>query len=253
MTTFLFIVAPIICEGIYIIHCIRDYGYYSETPLLLIPFGLYIASVIIVRNVADLFKKKVLCFFLFLIFPLVSLFMVSALTTEWYDIGYKKIKSNAQVYLYNEDSEEVITSINFKPVSYDETFIDTYFDKAQGYNSLYSPVSFTFRNNTLKQNELQRFKIRPGKYTVKIDTYLKEQKKEYTVETNFTYMDAAKAKNVYLCFDGANLFMVNPDQEDEESVKTLYFSTDNHIYKAKWDKQYLMDEDQHKSNKKEKK
>lgn len=236
MTTFLFIIVPIICECVYIIYSRNDYGYYYDNYLLLIPFGIYLLSIFIAKITKEkLIKKKFLCTLLFIIFPLATIFVTTLFTTEWYENGYKKLKLTASVYLFDNNANEDIVYLSLKPSKINETFIDLYYDKfCDGYYYLDS-FEFLSGRDCLSQNEVQKFKIRPGNYKVKIKIYNTQEKKYYYFESNEDLITTSSDKPVFLCYDGENLFTFEPNEKELESLNESMSAVGKKgNYRTKW-------------------
>ena len=97
--------------------------------IALIVFVPYLITGIIVFNHGiDIFKKKFLSIFLYLIVPIIVLIIITDQTNEWYE-RYFKYKEKTNVYLYNESTAEEIIEVQSKtPVFFKETLIDKYYN-----------------------------------------------------------------------------------------------------------------------------
>ncbi len=227
MGGFIFIALPIIAEAIYTVYSLIE-GEFN--PVLLIIFGIYIIVAFVVRHFGnEIFKKKILSFFLFLILPIGSLILGTAGTWDWYDKGYDANKSTVTVWVYNESSSETIEFIEWTREEKPNTIIDQYYD------SIWSiPMSGHVRRN-LKKNSVTKFNLRPGTYSFKIETSNsenknqkreKENKNEYSIDLTESKISLNDKEEIFLCFGGRNFFRFTPDEQTKIAIRSGHFTED---------------------------
>lgn len=237
MSVFLFIILPLIVEGITVAIMGFDMDY---EPVWLIAFGIYLISAIIVRaSGKKLLKHKISFAFLFVLLPVFTLFLITAASYSWYDDVYYKNKSTAKIYLYNESSVENIYAVkNTRDITFDSP-VDKYYNL---FNLPYKPVNlmnyYTDSSKKIYGGYVRCLKVRPGTYSLQILSENKETKKDYITLFNEESITVTADKPVFLCFGGKNFFEFTPDANDANAIitKTQELKKDIGNYSIKWEK-----------------
>lgn len=236
MTVFLYIILPLIIEVIAIVIMGFDMDY---APVYLIAFGIYFFSAIIVKKCGrKLLKHKIWMLFLFIILPIVSLFIVTSGSTQWYHDGYYKHKSTGTIYVYNESSVETINSvINTADIQFN-SLIDKYYSL---FNSDYKPtrlLSNLYSDKKIYEGTVRCIKVRPGTYSLYVETENEKTREKYVTYLNEESITITADNPVFLCFGGKNFFEFSPNEKDSADIinRTKNLKSDIGKSNIKWDK-----------------
>ncbi len=224
MITFLFIVLPIILEIIYVIKGILNHN--LQIPQLIF-FLIYIISICYVNSVSNsIFKKKRKVLLIFIIFPILSFFILyipSSLNSKKHLSIYKKIaekKSTSQIYIYNESANETIYSINTKLLTDQNSILGKIYNK---FGLIETDKEYPVK---IQQNEVYHFDIRPGDYKIYLITQNADTKKQYYIDFNQFPISIKSRKESYFVFGGKNFFAFNPSEEEKKQLKAGSFTQD---------------------------
>ena len=217
---FLFLIIPLCIEfGLLIYTSYVDL--YSNTFLLIFFFHL-VSGIIVWKIGFKIFKKKILSIVIFLIVPLITLFICTSKPWGWYKV-YSQRKVNNRVYIVNTSNED-IRNVIFYCLERDNTLIDKYFEYFHNEEITAADNRINSANEYILNKHRNSFLLRDGRYKFRIETQDISEKPYKYFETSLNSEEAVLDKNgeIFFCYDGTNFFQFTPTDEERSYILENY-------------------------------